>query len=103
MKFGKNRLICIFLNIFLILILLSLAFGLHNTFYEMKVNNCNSILSSNYSVSTEDVADCYRFINYPSFEFNMDYYLLFGLLHLSFGLILNFILSLGLEMWEKEE
>lgn len=35
--------------------------------YHMKEVNCNSILSSNLEVSTEDVSDCYRFNNFPLF------------------------------------
>jgi len=47
----------------------------YNYFYNMKVTNCDDILNTDYQISTEDVASCIRFNNYPLWEFTFLYYI----------------------------
>ena len=99
----KNRNIktSILLNVFLFLILLSLAVGLQNQFYNMEEVNCKKIMSSSYEVSTDSVSECYKFNNFPFWNFYVEYYLFFGFIHLLLGMILNFILDTSC-MWDRE-
>lgn len=53
-------------------------------FYHMKETNCESIMHT-FDASTEDVADCKRFQNYPFWNFTFDYWIIFGFLHLTLG------------------
>lgn len=78
MKINKNLIV----NLLIFILLLSTAVLNYNYFYNMKLKNCQSIVSSDYHVSTEDVSGCYRFYNYPFWEFTFYYYILWGILHI---------------------
>lgn len=68
-----------------------IALASHDYFYEMKTTNCESVLSNDYDVSTEDVVSCKKFNNYPFWEFDSLYWFLFGFFHIASGGILVFI------------
>lgn len=57
-----------------LVVVMIIAVMLYPIFYNMKVINCNSILASQYDVGTDEVSDCYRFNNFPTFEFTIPYF-----------------------------
>ena len=90
MEKEKKIIVIIILNFILFVSLISLAILNEDYFYEMKLTNCKSILNSEYQISTNDVAFCYKLNNYPFWNFTVDYYICYGFLYLILGFILNF-------------
>lgn len=63
----------------------------YNFFYDMQETNCKSITSTRLDVSTDKVVECKKFYNYPSWNFTIPYWLIWGMLHGFIGLILLMI------------
>jgi hypothetical protein len=98
----KNTSILIKISIIIISLLIIISICLSPYFFDMKVNNCNSILNSEYEISTFGVTDCYEFNNYPIWNFAQDYILYSILYILIVELFIMFIFTFRLFYFIEE-
>ncbi len=77
-----NKINYILLNSIVLIILVSCTIGFADYFYEMRVTNCESILKTDYQVSTGEVSSCLRFQNYPIYNYWFPYYLMYFLFYI---------------------
>ena len=71
----RNKGLLITINILLVVVVLICFIGLKDYFYDMRANNCNDILNSEYGVSTDEVSSCIRFQNYPIYNYWLSYWM----------------------------
>jgi hypothetical protein len=88
----KRTLFYLVINLFLFLSLLAIAILSQSYFYNMELDNCNSILTSDYNVATDSVSYCYKLDNYPFWAFTLGHYLIYGGIHLFIAAIVNIII-----------
>ena len=90
-----GKIISVLINVLISVLLLSICLGsalaTQDYFYDMKVKNCNSILDLEYKVGTEGVKECLEFQNYPTYNFYVPHYLMWGFLWIWF-LVLQIII-----------
>ena len=61
----KRKTKYVYMGMLISILIVIVSIPLMFYFYDMKVVNCESITSSDYGVSTDDVTDCYKFYNFP--------------------------------------
>lgn len=85
MKIGHS----VLFGILGLVVVMIIAVMLYPTFYNMEVTNCNSIIGSEYNVGTDETADCYKFNNFPVFNFTIPYFLGYFFLYILFVLMIT--------------
>jgi len=83
----KSINIHIVINLIILCMLIIGAIFLYTPLLNMKVKNCNSVLSVDYEVGTDEVTSCLRFQNYPFMYFGLKYIVIIPLIWICISLL----------------